>query len=127
MRQEIIQNCMGEIFNFRDLNGNIVKRNKFLHPYSYDMYVIEERGYNSNTDSSVYSDRMRQWDYEKFNRLKKEVFGEKCGDYFSNFSYENIEVFLSKYFDTEVVLTSVCEGCNVSNGYPYWFFTYRNK
>lgn len=107
------------------LDGNPVKRTKQNYPYSYDDYVVWKGEY-SEMDNAVYSDRLMQWDYERFNKCCQEVWGNS-GQYFNNRMPTDIERFLSLYYKENIQLTAVTEGCNVSNGYPYWAFFYRER
>ena len=109
-----------------DLNGNIVKRTPFTHPYNYDEFVVwKKEGANDiERDSAVYSDRLWEWDHEKYNKFCQEVFGDK-GQQFNSRNPDGIEKFLSLYFEKEVMLTAIVQGCNQSSGFPYWIFFYR--
>lgn len=116
---------MSNLFCFMNLKGNIVARNKIEYPYSYDPYVLHIDGYEI-TDDCIYSDRLSQWNHDKTKKLKEKHFGERCGDYFSKFKYNDIENFISDYLNKNIKLTAICEACNVSNGYPYWIFYFRS-
>jgi hypothetical protein len=115
-----------EYYEFVDINGKPVKRNKYAHPYSYDEFVMWANGYNKEKDHAVYSDRLFQWDSKKYNKCCKEVWNNE-GQYFNNREPKDIERFLSLYFGQETKLTLILEGCNISNGYPYWVFFFENK
>lgn len=107
--------------------GQPVKRSKYEYPYSYDAHVLHRLRDNVDGMTSVYSDRMMQWDWDKFHDSCQEVFGDK-GQLFNvpDRSPELIEKFLQLYFDEpELQLIAVEEGCNVSNGYPYWVFHFK--
>lgn len=112
-------------YHYIDLDGRPVKRTKFDYPYSYDEYV-QWKGDYSKTDHAVYSDRIMRWDYDKFNKCCREVWGNE-GQRFDNRSPVDIEKFLSLYYEEDIKLTAVMQGCNASNGYPYWIFFYANK
>lgn len=113
-----------------DIYGNAIKRTPFTNPYNYDEYVIWRR--DSNTDepcdlsksSAVYSDRLFQWDPEKYNRCCKEVFGD-IGQYFNTRNPDKIQQFLSIYFEKDVELLAIVQGCNQFSGFPYWIFLYE--
>ena len=60
---------------FVDLNGNPVKRSKWEYHYSYDPFVVWRGGENDQIQDSVYSDRLIQWDHEKYNDSIFKVFG----------------------------------------------------
>lgn len=100
------------------------ERTKWTHPYSYDP-LLQFRKYSTTPDTAraVYSDRMCQWDYDKYRKLCKEHFNDNGGDYFNSRSAKDIESFLREYFGKpELELVRVEEQCNVSNGYPVWAF-----
>jgi hypothetical protein len=109
-----------------DMNGNPVKKDKFKCPYSYDEFVLYDNRTKecSENTQTVYSDRLMQWDYDKFNRCCMNVW-ENQGQYFDNRQPKDIEKFLSLYLGKDINLTLMLEGCNVSNGYPYWVFFYE--
>lgn len=72
---------------------------------------------------SVYSDRMYQWDFKKFNRCAREVFGNEGQD-FSRRETSKIQEFLSRYLGKPVKLLKVSQLVNASSGFPYWHFEY---
>ena len=110
---------------FVDLDGNEIKRNPFSYPYNYDEYVIwKDENFDKEKYSTVYSDRLYQWDYKKYNRCCQEVFKNQ-GQMFYQREPKEIEKFLSMYFEKEVKLTAVMQGCNQSSGFPYWIFLYE--
>ena len=72
--------------------------------------------------SSVYSDRLFQWNPEKYNRCSREVWNNEGQD-FSARVPDDIEKFLRKYFEKEdLVLCQILQGENHSSGYPVWRF-----
>lgn len=118
---------MRKIFTpYVDLDGNPVERTKHTHPYSYDAFVVWDNRQNVTPNSSCYSDRLLQWDYDKTRELSKKHFGE-AGDYWSNRAPKKIEAFLSEYFGKKIRLAVIMEGCNVASGYPYWLFYYNSE
>lgn len=74
---------------------------------------------------NAYSDRMHQWDYKKFNRCCKEVWGNE-GQYFDPPARTpaQIEQFLTLYRGKPTKLIRIVRQVNVSNGFPLWFFEY---
>jgi hypothetical protein len=106
------------------IDGKPVTRTKNEYPYSYDPFVVWED--NHGKSSVVYSDRLYQWDYEKYNKCCQKVWNNE-GQYFSQRQPQDIEKFLTLYFNKPIKLTLIMEGCNVSNGYPYWIFGYEIK
>lgn len=109
-----------------DLDGKPVSKTKEECPYSYSPYVIWKNEYTQKQSCTVYSDRLIQWDYNKYNECCRNVWGNE-EQYFDGRNPKDIEKFLSMYFNKEIKLTAIMEGCNVSNGYPYWIFFYENK
>lgn len=107
-----------------NIEGKPVERDKANWPYSYDRFVIW-KGDWSETDYAVYSDRLCQWDSKKYSECCKQVW-PNSGGLFSQKSPLDIERFLSLYFGKQIKLTGIEEGCNVSNGYPYWIFYYMD-
>lgn len=95
------------------------KRNeKWTHPYSYSEFfhfgsrrIIEGRGVDGE-----YSDRIWQWDYDKAERLWKEHVGTR----WELAGAEKLSAFLSAFHGRPVRVVALAEGCNISNGYPYF-------
>ena len=110
-----------------DIHGEIVKRPKHIYKYSYDPYCVYKSNNWSIKDTGDYSDRLMQWDYDKFTNCMKEVWGERCGQHFDNKEPKDIEKFLSLYHNKNIEITGIEKACNVSNGYPYWIFYYKEK
>lgn len=109
-----------------DLNGMPVERTPISHPYSYDEFVVFKSRRFEKTDCMVYHDRMMQWSGSAFAKAVCEVWPDKPqSQMFSGKRPADINRFLNLYFGKEVELTAVLQGCNVSNGYPYWIFAYK--
>lgn len=111
-----------------DLNGNVVKRTPFSHPYNYDEFVVwkKEGSNNIERESAVYSDRLWEWNHEKYDKCCQEVFKDN-GQQFNNRNPDAVEKFLSLYFEKEVILTAIVQGCNRSSGFSYWIFYYEES
>ena len=76
---------------------------------------------------SVYSDRLYQWDYKKFNECCETVWGNS-GQMFDGRESKDIEKFLQLYFGKEeVVLCKIIKYINQSTGYPYWRFDFTTQ
>lgn len=115
---------------FVDEHDRPVARTKHTHPWSYDGFVQERVDENSKANSSVYTDRLLQWDYDKTRHLMIKHFKDTGidvgGDYWNARSAESIEGFLREWTENpnlRVIL--VMEYCNVSNGYPTWRIDYH--
>ena len=111
--------------NIIDIYGKPVERTQWEWPYNYDDFCVW-KGNFKETDSAVYSDRMREWGADKFKKCVYEVFGDER-QLFYNPDPEDIEKFLCLYFKKNVTLTGIEQGCNQSSGYPYWIFFYREE
>lgn len=121
-------NAWGEpVDRFTDLYGNPVERTPFTHPYNFDQYVIwKSKDFNKNkVYSAEYSDRMIEWDIEKFSRCTQEVFHNQK-QYFDDRKPKDIERFLIKYFGHELKLIAIEKCCNFATGYPIWIFHYED-
>lgn len=122
---ELLYDFHFKMDGFHNIKGNEVARDRHSYPYSYDPFAVWEGDY-SETDHAVYSDRLMGWDFDKYNKCVGEVWGDSR-QIFSNCHHSEIERFLSLYFDEPIRLTGIEQGCNVSNGYPYWIFYYKSK
>lgn len=110
-----------------DEHGQQVNRSKRDYPYSYDGFVTWRGGENDEAASTIYSDRLLQWDYEKHNDLCLKHFGNE-GQYWDSRSPSKIEAFLRDWTGNQALrLILIMEYCNVSNGYPCWRFDYATK
>lgn len=118
-------NMYGQNFTpyYVDLEGKKVKKTPVTHPYNFDDYV-EWKGNYRQFDSAVYSDHLYQWDTEKYKKCYEKAF-KNNGQRFDSRNVSGIRDFLSMYFEKEIELTAIMQGCNRSSGFPYWIFFYR--
>jgi len=105
-----------EVKNFKSINDLKILREYVISPVEYDS--------GEKSTDTVYSDRLYQWDPEKYNELCKKHFGN-MGQYWSNRKPKLIEAFLCDYIGKPVTLTKVELTENVSTGYPIWIFFYK--
>lgn len=112
---------------FTDLYGNPVERTPYSHPYSFDQHVIwiSEDFEKNKIYSAEYSDRMLEWDREKFARCIQEIFGNQR-QAFDDRDPKDIESFLIKYFGHKLKLVAIEKCCNLSTGYPICIFHYED-
>ena len=112
-------------------DGNPVNRTKAEYPYSYDPFLVwvKDEFYIKNAGNAVYSDRLYQWDWDWYNQTRLVVWNNQSHHFYSGeCSPSEIERFLRIYFrNSELELVKIAEGCNVSNGYPYWIFWYKDN
>ncbi len=108
-----------------DENDRPVLRTKHCYPYSYDGFVQERCGHNSEANGTIYTDRMLGHDYERTRELISKHFPDKPGDIWSGRSAAAIEGFLREWLgQPELRVILVMEYCNLASGYPYWRFDY---
>lgn len=112
-------------YPFVDMNGEPVERTPHTHPYSFDEYVIWKGEYEKS-DEAVYSDRLFQWDSEKYEKCLKEA-EEMIGQKLKFDDKNGAETFLSLYFGYKVILTAIMRGCNHYDGNRFYIFFYRKK
>lgn len=93
------------------------------YPYSYDAFMV---WYNDKIKnlcekkvSTIYTDRLLQWDWDKHNRLCRKHFGDE-GQYWDKRDPEKIQAFLSDWHGKPVILVANIQYVNISNGYPVW-------
>lgn len=94
------------------------------HPWNFDTFTSWQRtgAPRELANASFYSDRLYQWDPDKFNKSRKKISGGES-QYFDDSPLE-IEKFLREYFSNDDLhLVKIEKGCNQSTGYPVWHFT----
>lgn len=105
---------------------NIIK-DRISYPYTYDPFLIyfNEKAESEST-VTIYSDRLWQWDYDKYNLLCKKHFGNE-GQIWENREPEKIQAFLCDWTGKEVILIANIQYVNMLSGYPVWRFDYCDK
>ena len=110
-----------------NIHGQKVERTPLEYPYSYDPFCVFKAPSWSDNDKVVYSDRLWSWNSKKYDHCCEKVWGNQ-GQLFGGRQPDEIEKFLRLYFDDpELMLTGIEEGCNCSNGYPFWVFYLNSK
>jgi hypothetical protein len=104
------------------------KKSKWDYPYSYDPFMV---WYNDEVKtlqdddgqlrdvSTIYTDRLLQWDWDKHNELCRKHFGDE-GQLWNDRDPKKIQAFLCDWTDKKIVLIANVQYVNVSNGYPVW-------
>ena len=110
--------------DFTNSNNKPIKITEKEYQNYYAPHIVWKGKEDIKESNTVYSDRLIQWDYEKYNECCKSIWNNE-GQYFNNREPEDIEKFLNLYFNKKVKLTAIMRGCNVSNDYPYWIFYYE--
>ncbi len=98
-------------------------RMRYDNPYNYSPSFVFRTQPNAQLKNATYNDRMQQWDWKKYELASEAV--RLRGRTFSDLSRDECSKFLSVYYGKPVVCTALAEGCNGSNGYPYWIFWYE--
>lgn len=91
-------------------------------PYNFSEYYLFNMKEKNTKYEAVYSDRMNQWDYEKFKRALDIV-----GSGMDWFDPNKAEKFMSAYYGRAIEVAAMARGCNQSSGYPYFIFWFRDK
>lgn len=91
--------------------------------------TVEERPLpyrDEEPTTTIYSDRLFQWDSEKYNRLCMKHFGDH-GQMFHARSPDGIEAFLRDYFGEGLLLCSIEQTYHRMQGHPIWVFHIREE
>jgi hypothetical protein len=108
----------------RELRYSDERRTKQQYPYSYDPFTTWGSR-DPRCNGSVYTDRMDQWDHDKFISLGKKILGEVPNWFGTWCNGAKVEEFLREYMGKpNLKLTRVIEYCNMSTGYPTWRLDY---
>lgn len=94
---------------------------KHSHPYSYSEFFLFGSAKTIKKAGADYSDRLDQWDWQKNQRLLKEHI--PCP--WNQATVEQVSAYISAYHGKPLKCVALAEGCNASNGYPYWIIWYR--
>ncbi|KKM76070.1 hypothetical protein LCGC14_1383850 [marine sediment metagenome] len=110
---------------YQDFLPESISKDRYSCPYTYDPFLLY---FNENAkkeaESSIYSDRLSQWDSEKTKRLSKKHLPGKRWD---NAEPKQIQAFLCAYLDKKVVLVANIQYVNMSSGYPVWRFDFYEE
>lgn len=105
-------------FTFYPLDRKLISKEK---PPAYT-----DNEYYKGNNTTLYSDRLLQWDYDKFNACCQQVWGNTRQNFY-NRTPEEIERFLSIYLAKSVKLTRITQETNASTGCPYWRFDIKKR
>lgn len=99
------------------------RRTKASHPYSYD--PITQFRVAGEPTSTIYTDRLLEWDFARHDELCQKHFGNK-GQYWDRRSPAGIQAFLRDWCEKpDLKLIAVIEYCNLATGYPTWRLDYN--
>lgn len=109
-------------------DGLPVPKTKQMSPYAYSTFVQYDDGSTKGDPRTadpnlliLTSDRIIRHPF--YDRLAKKHFGG-AGHYWESRDHKAIEAFLCDITEKKVTLHRVLEGCNASNGYPFWLFKF---
>ena len=110
-------------------DGKPITRTMESNPYNYDDFILwdirgldhENQEPHKNTISD-YSDRLWQRNYNKYNRLCMKHFGDEGQTNWDRRCPKMIEEFLKEWYDDDVKLVRIWQGCHQANGFPIWAF-----
>jgi len=90
-------------------------------PYGYDPYFIWGDQDTVKGADAVYSDRLSQWDYDKNSQCVRDHLPTGRNDYaWRTANQKQASAYMTAYYGKPYRAVAIAEGCNVSNGYPYW-------
>lgn len=89
--------------------------------------MIQYQNNSIESNHTVYSDRMFQWDSKKYNELCDKHFGNQSQYFYEDRSHESVEKFLIEYISKDIILQRIVRYVNASNGFPYWRFDYYEQ
>jgi len=131
LTHRVIFNCdgVGEIDETwpRNERGRPVERTRTEFPHSYDPYVVWRAPEGTpQTTSTVYSDRLYEWDSDRFDKLSMKHFGNVAQLWWNSREPSKIQAFLRDYQDNQhILLTLIMDYCNRTTGCPTWRFDYH--
>ncbi len=95
----------------------------YVNPYYTDSRFREPQtifGEREDGLSYEYDDRIQQWDYQKHKdswEVAKQDNAVRTANFYS--------AYLSAYHDRKIEVVHILAGVNLSNGYPYLVFGYK--
>lgn len=100
-------------------------RDRESYPYSYSFFISKGpiKNFSGDDISGAYDDRMRGWDHDAWIAAWDAMPAKRYRD----LSMEDLSKFLTVYFKRKVTCLQLLEGCNVSNGYPIYYFVWREE
>lgn len=105
---------------YRGIDGEPCVRTKDTHPYAYDEFVVWG-GFGERGDSAIYSDRLRECDAIKFERLQAKHFPECVTSGWANVSKPALTAFMREFFnDPGMHVERLTQQCNIATGFPIW-------
>lgn len=105
----------------------------FAKPYSAqnileDQLDFPQFFYEEDTVHTMYSDRMLDWDWDKYNALRQKHFGNKGQNWNCSLDPKKIKAFLEDYMGESIDGFRNTRFTHLGNGFPVWFFeTYKRS
>lgn len=130
VEDDFIRQSISGVAGYVDENHEPVEKNPMTHPYSFDSFLIHEDIGGIDLDKvrveSIWSDRIKGRDYEKFERMSKAHF-ETSHPNWEELNPKKTEDFLSDYLDQNLKIIRVMKCCNKSTGFPLYRFDVIDK
>lgn len=127
IQKQFIDPDTGDVFDYNPYDDNFFvnpqgeRKTKAESPYGYsEFYIWRDADLTHSTGD--YSDRLEQWSAEKWKAAWDAMPKNKR---ITEMTKRDCSKFLSVYHGRPIKAMGLIEGCNVSNGYPYWVFLYE--
>jgi hypothetical protein len=117
-------NCRGPHGLWFEPNGyKGERRDKHEYPYAYSEFFLIGNHESVKGCGADYSDRYSGWDAAKFDAAWE---GSGKGKGWTRMGFEDCKKFVKAYYGETFEFCGLVEGCNASNGYPYWIIFYND-
>lgn len=117
-----------------DFENNVIERTEYEHPYSFStrctwaiMGKKREQIEKMDSRGGVYSDRLQHEDSLKFEMACRSVWGDQGQRFESRFPKDIEKMLQIVYANPKLKLYRILKSCNVSNGYPVWYFGFYTE
>lgn len=115
------------IFGGRGRDGKPVTRTRQEYPYSFDDYISYENRDQPLANNSMYTDRMSEWEPNKYKELMQKHFKSE-NEFWGSRSPTQIEAFLRDYCDLpSLQLVRIWTCCNQACGAEQWQFEFLDE
>lgn len=106
----------------------VYERTKEEYPYAYSAHYIKGNAETAKGCSATYSDRLRQWDHDKYRECTSIVYQTHTGsDYcWRNMTLEQCSKWMSLFYSKKIQVCAIAEECHQGNGYPIWIIFHKD-
>lgn len=117
-----------------DFESNVITRPPHDYPYSFSEHCTwaimgkkREKIEKMASRGGVYSDRLQYEDSLKFEMACRSVWGNQGQRFESRFPKDIEKMLQLVYANPKLKLYRILKSCNVSNGYPVWYFGFYTE